>query len=187
MIFLNIFLSTICFLWSYTITINVNVCNAIEMYSSMFCIRCTTFVFFMKTINMFSYVSVYVLYLLYIIFVHIQNLFHLIDGRFLWCAHAFKSCSSEYFTVLIYTNITIPWLFLLFRCSQSLFFTLNIIRTWRLFIFIRTCSSFVVAFWFLLLYCFVGVSNFFVGSCNFLLMSDITKLDQTCFPFSLAV
>ena len=84
MIFMNILIAPILFLmWGYNITIDGNVCNVIEMCSTMFCIRCTTFGLFMRTINMFLHISIYGMYSFNIIFVHIQNLFHLIDGYLL--------------------------------------------------------------------------------------------------------
>ena len=95
----------------------------------MFRIRCTTFWFFMKTINMFLYVSVYCMYFFYLIFLNIQDIFQLNYDRFLFCARAFGVWSEEYFTAFIYTNITILCLFFLLRCDRSLFFAPNSIRT----------------------------------------------------------
>ena len=164
-IFLTIFLSPILFLlWCYDITIKVNVCSVIKMCSILFRIRCTTFGFFMTTINMFSHVSVNGLYFLYIRFVHIHNLFHLTDDCFLWCTCTFEGWGAYFFTAFINTNIAIPFPFFLFICAQSILFVLYIIRTPSLFIFIRVCSRFVVAFQFLIFYCLVDVSNCFVDA-----------------------
>ena len=91
MIFLTIFLSAIFFLlWGYTIPINGNVFNVIEMCSTMFWIHCTTFGLFITTINMFLNVSVYGIYIFYLRFVHSQNLSHLINGFLLCCKCAFE-------------------------------------------------------------------------------------------------
>ena len=95
-IFLNILISPILFLlWGYTITIDGNVHNVIEMCSTMLRICCTTLGFFMTTINMFLNVSVYDMYSFYLRFLHIQQIFHLIDGRFLCCARKFEGQSAE--------------------------------------------------------------------------------------------
>ena len=121
----------------------------------MFRIRCTTFWFFMKTINMFLYVSVYGMYFFYLIFLNIQDIFQLNYDRFLFCARAFGVWSEEYFTAFIYTNITILWLFFLFRCDRSLFFAPNSIRT-RIFLplsahvvisLLLSNSSYCIALW----------------------------------------
>ena len=107
---------------------------------------------------------------------YISNLFHLIDVCFLWCAHSFKGWSKEWFTSLVYMNITIPCLFFLFRCAWSLLFALNIICNWSLFIFIRARSCFVVAFQFLRLHCFVDVSNRLIDSSNFFVDAQFYKV-----------
>ena len=72
-------------LWVYTITIDGNVCNIIEMCRIMFQICCTDFGFFMTTISMFSHVSVYVMYFFYLISVNIHNVFYLTDASLLCC------------------------------------------------------------------------------------------------------
>ena len=87
---LTIFITPIFFILSkYTITINCNVCNVFEMYSSLFRICCMSFWFLMITINIISDVSVCGTYLLYLIIEYIHNLFHLIYGRIMCCARAF--------------------------------------------------------------------------------------------------
>ena len=118
--------------------------------------------YFLTAVNMFLRVLVYGVYFFYLVFVHIQNLFHLTDGRLLFCTLALKGWSAENFTVFIYTNITIPRLLFLFRCARSLFFAISITRTQRLFIFIRAHSRYFVTFQSLRLYFFVDVSNCFV-------------------------
>ena len=91
MFFLTILLSPIVFLlWGYTISINSNFFNVIEMCSAMFWIWFMTFGLFITTRNMFSYVLVYGMYVFYLIFLKIRNLFYLFDGCLLCCVRVFK-------------------------------------------------------------------------------------------------
>ena len=73
-----------------TITIDSNARNVIQMCSILFRIRCLTFGFFMKTINMFSHVSANGMYLFYLRFLHTHNIFNITDRRLLYCPHEFK-------------------------------------------------------------------------------------------------
>ena len=95
MFFLTILLSPIVFLlWGYTISINSNFFNVIEMCSAMFWIWFMTFGLFITTRNMFSYVLVYGMYVFYLIFLKIRNLFYLFDGCLLCCVRVFKGWIS---------------------------------------------------------------------------------------------
>ena len=94
-IFLDISLSPILVrLWDYNITINGNFSNFIEIYITMWWIRWTNFGLFMTTAIMFSHVLVYGMYIFYFKFVHIQNIFHIIDGSFFFCARVFEGWST---------------------------------------------------------------------------------------------
>ena len=67
-----------------------------------------------------------------------------------------------FFNSFIDTNVTITCIFFVFRRAQSLLFTLIIILTRSLFIFIRTRSCYVDSFQFLIFCCFVDLSNFWL-------------------------
>ena len=84
------------------------------------------------------------------IFAFYNKLFHLTDGYICCCARAFIRWMAELFTVFIDTNITILWIFFIFRCARSLLFALGIIRTWSFFVFIRAHSCYVDALQFLI-------------------------------------
>ena len=132
-------------MWGYNITIHSNVCNVIEMHSLLLWILCTSFWFLVTTINISLKVLVCCTWLICLRIEWPQIFFHLNDGRFLCCACAFKGWSSEFFTALIDTNITITCILFLLKYNRSMFFALNIICTRSLFIVIHTRSCFVVA------------------------------------------
>ena len=123
-IFLTISLTPIFLLRNYTGTNDGNVCNAFKMFSAMFRIRCTIFRFFIITVSMFSYVSVYVMILFYIRFVHIHNILHFTDGHLLWCAHLLIIWMKKVLALSIYTKRTIMWFLFLFRHARILFSSL---------------------------------------------------------------
>ena len=129
-IFLTIFLSPTLFIfWGYAITINGNVINAVEMCITLFHIRWMSLWFLVKNINISLQVSVGCTQFICLIIEWLQHFFYLTDCHFLWYARAFKGWSAELFTAFIDMNITIPYIFFLFRSDWSLFFSLNIIRT----------------------------------------------------------
>ena len=90
------------------------------MCRDLFQIRCTSSWFFMTAVNIFLNVSVYGIYIFYLRCVHSQNLSHLINGFLLCCKCAFEGWIAEKFTAFVYTNITTPCLFFIFRCDWSL-------------------------------------------------------------------
>ena len=79
----------------YTINVDGNICNVIEIFSILFQIRCTTFRLFMTTINMLLDLSVHGMYFFYLRFVHIHNIFRFTNGRFLCCARMFGDFHAE--------------------------------------------------------------------------------------------
>ena len=112
-------------------------------------------------------------FILSLIFTHPQSLLSY-SGLFLVLCMRVWRLNCRIFSAFIYMNITIPWPLFIFRCAQSILFSLNIIHTQSLFIFVFTCSCFVVLFQFIILYCFVDVSNFFVDLSNFFVDEKIS-------------
>ena len=180
--------------WKQSVTINSNVRNVFKMCSNLFWIRCMSFWFLMKTINMLLNVPVHGTYFFYLISVYFQNLFYLTDGLILFWKCSFMRWMKEGFNSFIHTNITITWFFIPFRCAWSVFLSLISIHTRSLFMFICflvACNGYFYALQLLcihlinfILNCFIDVSNCFVDE-FFLLMSDVIPLvrSQTCFLF----